>query len=144
MQVHRGFEIFDFLILERPDDDDSSIVDEDIDPSELRCDRLHHRFGGIAVPQIARVGEHRFRAAPAELLRGLDQFRLVPSHDGEASALSCKLPGHGQPEPARAAGDEHGFAFERIIGSCPSAADQFCRNGDSRQGGRGANDEHPD
>ncbi|MGY3424823.1 hypothetical protein ACVWZW_005298 [Bradyrhizobium sp. F1.13.4] len=98
------------LVVDRDADGDAGIVDDDVEPAEMRSDVADHALDLAAVGNIELPG-FRSSAACRDLLRHGQRTLLVIVGDGNVGALSgehaCRRASHA----AGGAGDENSQAL---------------------------------
>ena len=90
---------------------DAGVVDEDVDAPEVAVDVLDEGVELVPVPDVAGA-RGSLGALGAQRRRDLVAGVGLAADDDDLGARLGERPGHGEPEPARAAGDDRDAAGE--------------------------------
>jgi hypothetical protein len=108
MKTHRAIEIFELHVSERTDLNDSSVIDEDVDPAKMLEGLLDRRLNLRRFEQIARDGQHLGAKASQIILRASELIG-VARKKGDFCAAAAELARDFQSKSARAAANESDF-----------------------------------
>jgi hypothetical protein len=114
MKSHRAFVIIASHVIQRTDFDDSSVVDQDIDPVEMIDDFPNGRLNLIAIEQIAFDCEN-ISATGGEI--GLSPGKLfrITREKGNLPSLVANMSRQHETKTARSATDEGDFVAQAVL-----------------------------
>src|ERR1019366_7093183 len=92
------------------------VIDEDIDPSELAHNGVHHSFDLFALPDVT---DDRLYGRP-DLARDVLQRVSLAAADDHARTLADKCFRNGPADPAARAGDNGNFVLQHVSGAARS------------------------
>jgi len=141
--VHGFLEVGNCLRLQRTDLNHSSVVDEDVDLSEMLDHFPHHVLNIFLRRDVASDGEnlHTFLA---KFACGDIELLLIASADRHAAALPREFLGKCETKSARSSRDEHAVAAD--VGHrelVPYGASAHCNSNSSRYGGESSSGSEP-
>src|SRR5882672_5077732 len=96
---------FERILFGRSSPRRTGIVDQDIDPAELRHDPLDDSVRGIGAAEISGERMRRY-SKPREMGDGIVEFRFLACDEGDGGAIFAQRFGCLEPETARTAGDD--------------------------------------
>ena len=100
------------IIVDRDAHRNAGVVDDDIEPAEMRCDIVDHGCDVIAIGNIERPGLGASTARCDLCGDGLRALGRIVGH-GDVGAFGCEHPRGGAAHAAGRAGNQNAQSFNR-------------------------------
>ena len=107
-------------VLDRPDLDDASVVDQDVDSSEPLIRLRDRPLGVVPVSDITGHREHfGERLSRANVIDRAVKFIVAACHQRQPRPLMGQFARHDEPQTPGPAGNDHGLPGKVVIGAPP-------------------------